>query len=255
MDQTDLLLDALKRMLKARGMTYADVAEGIDLSEASVKRIFSDQSFTLKRLEAICDLLGTNIYELARLTPMHGETPTRQLSLSQEEALADDPALLAYFYLLVTGWTAPRIARRFELDAEANGRLLDALDTLKLIRRLPRNRVRVLTGRRIEWRRNGPVRRLYEARVKSEFLKSSFQARDEMMRLESGELSAASVRILERKIERLAAEFDDLAEADVALPPDQKRAFALLLAFRPWTFWSLVSDPSVLAIGETGGDR
>ena len=33
------LIDALKRMLKAKGITYAVVAEALELSEASVKRI------------------------------------------------------------------------------------------------------------------------------------------------------------------------------------------------------------------------
>lgn len=240
MDQTAELLDALKKTLKSRGMTYADVASGLGISEASVKRIFAEHTFTLRRLEEVCRLVGTNIYELARRTGMRAESAPRELSASQEAALADDPVLLTYFYLLITGWSPTRIARRFGLGRERNSAYLDALDALKLIQRLPRNRARLLTGRRIDWRRNGPVRRLYEARVKAEFLQSRFTAADEVMRLESGELSNVSVSVLKRRIERLAAEFEGYADADVALPADQKRAFALLLAFRPWTFWALV---------------
>lgn len=240
MDQTGQLLDALRKTLKSHGLTYRDVAEGLGISEASVKRIFSEQSFTLKRLEEVCRLVDTNIYELARRTEMRAESPPRELGPSQEQALADDPVLLTYFYLLLTGWTPTRIARRFDLDRSRNAEYLDKLHAIKLIVRLPRNRVRLLTGRRIDWRKNGPVRRLYEARVKTEFLNSRFTAPDEIMRLESGELSRASVSILRRKIESLSAEFEDHAEADVGLPIDQKRAFAVLIAFRPWTFWSLV---------------
>ncbi|MEJ2426311.1 MAG: XRE family transcriptional regulator, partial [Candidatus Thiodiazotropha sp.] len=36
MAQTQQLITALKRTLKAHGLTYADVAERLDLSEASV---------------------------------------------------------------------------------------------------------------------------------------------------------------------------------------------------------------------------
>lgn len=242
MDQSEQLIDALKQTLKSRGMTYRDVARGLGISEASVKRIFAERTFTLRRLEDVCRLLEINIYDLARMTGMRADSPPRELDRSQEQALADDPVLLTYFYLLITGWSAQRIARRFELDADRNGRYLDSLHDLKLIRRLPRNRVRLLTGRRINWRHNGPVRRLYEARVKAEFLKSRFDRPDELMRLESGELSDASVRILQRKLEQLAGEFENYAEADVNLPASQKRAFAMLLAFRPWTFWSLVAS-------------
>ena len=46
------LVDALKRLLKAHDVTYARVAAGLGLSEASVKRMFSRRDFTLQRLEA-----------------------------------------------------------------------------------------------------------------------------------------------------------------------------------------------------------
>jgi len=46
-------MTTLKKQLKAHGKTYADVAELLQLSEASVKRLFAEQSFTLKRLERI----------------------------------------------------------------------------------------------------------------------------------------------------------------------------------------------------------
>jgi len=241
-NQTEQLVDALKGALRSRGVTYRDVAAQLGISEASVKRIFSEKSFTLRRLEDICRLLDTNVYELARQTPMRRESPPRELSNAQEQALADDPVLLTYFYLLITGWKAQRIARRFGLDPASNERCLDALSDLGLVHRLPRNRLRLTTGRRINWRRDGPVRRLYEARVKAEFLHSRFASSDETMRLESGELSDASVRMLQRRIDRLAAEFEDRAEADVDLPATQKRAYAMLLAFRPWTFWGLVEE-------------
>ena len=58
------LVDALKRVLKARGLTYADIARGLDLSEASVKRIFSKRDFTLERLDEVCRLAGIDFAEL-----------------------------------------------------------------------------------------------------------------------------------------------------------------------------------------------
>lgn len=242
MSQTTQLIDALKKALKARGMTYRDVARALRLSESSVKRIFSEETFTLQRLEDLCRLLDTNIYDLAKRTPMKSEGPPQELSVSQERALASDPVLLTYFYLLVTGWKPRRIQRKFDLPTEHNDRFLKTLHRLRLIELLPRSRVRLLTGRRINWLKNGPVRQLYFAQVKAEFLRSQFDAPDELMRLESGELSDASISRLRRKMDLLGAEFVDCAEADLDLPAENKRAFAMLLAFRPWTFWSIV-DP------------
>ena len=56
MSQTDQLLDALKRVLRERGLTYADAAGALELSEASVKRLFSQRQFTLERVERLCEL-------------------------------------------------------------------------------------------------------------------------------------------------------------------------------------------------------
>ena len=56
MPQTHALIEALKRLLKARAVTYAELAQRIGVSEASVKRMFSQKQFTLQRLDQILDL-------------------------------------------------------------------------------------------------------------------------------------------------------------------------------------------------------
>lgn len=242
MTQTEQLVDALKRVLKARGITYRSLAGLLGLSESTIKRNFAEQSFTLQRLEAVTQAIDISLYDLARMTRMKQAEASRNLSEKQEAALAADPILLTYFYLLLTGWTATRIARRFDIDATRSADLLDRLADIGVLQRLPRNRVRLLCGRRINWRRGGPVRRLYEARVKAEFMSSRFDGSDELMRLEAGELSEASVARLRRKIGRLANDFEESVEMDMALRKEQKQAFAMLLAYRPWTFWSLVNE-------------
>jgi DNA-binding Xre family transcriptional regulator len=60
------LVDALKRLLKAHDVTYAKVAAGLGLSEASVKRMFSCRDFTLRRLEDVCRMVGIDFGDLAR---------------------------------------------------------------------------------------------------------------------------------------------------------------------------------------------
>ena len=53
MAQTALIIDTLKRALKLHGKTYADVAEYLQLSEASIKRMFAQHRFSLQRLDAL----------------------------------------------------------------------------------------------------------------------------------------------------------------------------------------------------------
>ena len=78
--------------------------------------------------------------------------------------------------------------------------------------------------------------RVYQQRVKEEFLQSEFKEPLEALHFRSAEISEASARILARKLEHIERDFVELATLDVALPAREKRNVALLVAFRPWVF-------------------
>lgn len=240
MSQTSHMLDTLKRCLRAKGLNYRDVAEALDLSESSIKRLFSEKTFSLQRLEDVCRYLEMSIYDLARMAATRDDQRHDELSDEQEQALADDPILMSYFYLLLVGWSVPRIGRRLALNQVGQNRYLTRLDRLRLIELQPRNRARLLTDSRIRWNPKGPVRRRYEQRVKDEFVAHRFDTAHDTIKLESAELSDASIMVLQRRIDRFAEEFAELTEIDRSLPADQKRGFGILIGARPWTFWNIV---------------
>jgi transcriptional regulator with XRE-family HTH domain len=238
MDETHQLVDALKRCVKARGLTYRALAGRINLSEASVKRLFAERTFTVRRLEQVCKAMDMSVTELLRMIDRRASAVTT-LSLEQESALARDPALLSYFYLLVNGWTDSQILREYQFDDSQIGRLRDLLVALDLIELLPRRRHRLRVGRRLVWRDDGPVRRAYERQVQGEFLRAPFAGRDEFLGWQPAELTDSSIGVLKRKIERLYDEFLQMVEFD-ALSTRPRHSTALLVAFRPWVF-SLVA--------------
>lgn len=240
MSQTGQWINTLKRCLKTRGLTYRDVADALDLSEASIKRLFSERSFSLERLEQVCRMMDMSFSDLARLNDLKYAERQTVLSPGQEAALAGDAILLSYFYLLLNGWKIARIAKRFDLDEPRQIRLLVRLDRLGLIELQPGNRVRLLTARRIQWRRDGPVRRLYEREVKQAFLHDAFAENTAHFGFESAELAPESARLLKRRLNRLTREFDELAEMDVNLGPGEKRGYGLMVALRPWAYWNII---------------
>ena len=244
MNQTNQWIDTVKRCLKARGITYKDVAIALNLSEASVKRLFSARSFSMQRLERICRLMDMSFSDLARLNDLTYEERQTTLSGKQETALAGDPILLSYFYLLLKGWSVDRLTQRFALKETRQIRLLAKLDRLGLIELQPENRVRLLTARRIQWRRDGPVRRLYEQEVKQAFLHDSFSESTAHFGFESAELAPESARLILRRLTRVTREFDELAELDVNLEPTGKRGYGLMVALRPWAYWNIVLNDS-----------
>ena len=89
MPQTDQLIDALKRALKAHRMTYRDVARALDLSEASVKRLFSEKTLSLQRLDAICAMMDIEISDLVQSMNERSQG-LLQLTEVQEREIASD---------------------------------------------------------------------------------------------------------------------------------------------------------------------
>jgi DNA-binding Xre family transcriptional regulator len=248
-DETDRIVDTLKRVLRSRGLTYAALGRQIGLSEASVKRVFAQRTLTLARLESICRVLDLSVQELARLASGAAEGAgggVDSLTEAQEAALAADPQLLACFHLLANGHTPREVATALRADDRLLRRWLARLDALGLLARQPRKRVRLRVGTAINWRRNGPVRRVYEQQVREEFLRAEFTAPGESLQFRSAELSEASRQVMQRRVDRLVAEFADLAELDRRLPGREKRSTGMLVALRPWVlsmFQGLLKRP------------
>ncbi|MDY6947885.1 MAG: helix-turn-helix transcriptional regulator [Pseudomonadota bacterium] len=236
MSECAQIIAVLKRSLKARGTTYRDLARTLRLSEASVKRIFAAETFSLTRLEQICTALGLSIVEVARMAAQQTTPGSQQLTIEQEETLVGDSRLLACFHLLINGHEPTAVARELDLPERDLRRLLVKLDAARLIELQPKLKVRLRTSNVISWRSNGPVRRLYEKQVKQEFLQSEFTGRHESISFASAELSDASAKILARKAELLARDFAELAALDAGLHDKEKRSMGLLLALRPWVF-------------------
>lgn len=240
MNETQRLFDTLKRCLRARGMTYDRLGRALGLSESSVKRLFSEGTFTVTRLERVCRAMDMSIADLARMAA--GESAARRtaesfsLTLEQERALAGNSSLLACFYLLLNGRMVGEIADRLDLSERAMRNFLSQLAAAGLIEIGKGQRVRLHARLPIAWRPDGPVRKLYERQVRAEFLQGEFQANDETLSFHSAELSPASLRIMMRKLDKLAADFADLAALDMALPSRDKTSIAMLLAARPWVF-------------------
>jgi hypothetical protein len=235
MAQVGLLVVELKRHLKAQGITYASLSKQLGLSESSVKRQFARQSFSLRRLEQILNLVGLEIADLVAMMNERREFLT-ELTPEQEDALLADPKLLLMMYLLLNGWSLASITSTFTIDDAEAERLLIRLHRARIIELLPFNRVKLLTARNFTWRKDGPVQRFFVREVQREFLDSSFAGPGEQLRFVAGLLSPASLALLTQSIDRLAREFDEAVRRDAALPHAERSSCSAVFALRPWEF-------------------
>lgn len=142
MKQTQQLLDTLKQQLRAQGKTYRCLAAHLALSEASVKRLFSERTFTLERLEQACDFIGLDIGELAALSRA-AQARLQALTRAQEAEIAEDTALLLVAISVINGFSFNDLLDYYALSEQECIRKLAHLDRLKLIDLLPGNRIQI----------------------------------------------------------------------------------------------------------------
>ena len=225
----------MKKCVRARGMNYAQLGRAIGLSEPSVKRMFSRGTFTLARLDEILAVLELDFYEVARMSRSADEGPS-ELTLEQESALAKDERLLSVFWLIGNGWRFGEVLEEFSISNTELTLAFGRLARLKLIDWGAGERVRLRVRKDFRWRAGGPVKKAYGRRVTQEFLQARFDAPLELLRFESREMSAQSADALKRRLERLVAEFNELAEIDAAAPAGRRVGMAVLVACRPWQF-------------------
>jgi transcriptional regulator with XRE-family HTH domain len=237
MAQTQQLVDALKRSLKAHGLTYSDVARHLRLSEANVKRLFSKRSFTLERLDQVCQIMGMEISDLVQeMNEQAGAAAITGLTLEQEAEIAGNIELLLVTVCVLNRWTMPEIIERFHFTEPQCIQHLAKLDRLRLIELLPKNRVKVLVARNFKWQENGPIQRFFQEKIEADFFSSRFDRQDERLIVVNGMLAESSNRVFQRKMEHLAREFDELNDDDTKLTLEERIGTTVVIALRPWSY-------------------
>lgn len=227
------LVAALKRQLKIQKMTYAQVAVALDLSEASVKRLFSNGQFSLERLISLCNLLGLTLAELSQEAEAGG-TRLRTLTAAQEKELVSDHQLLLVAVCALNHWSMADILAVYRLSETACLQRLLRLDRLGVIRLLPGNRIRLTVARDFDWLPDGPIRSFFDAEGMREFLDSRFSKPGDSLNFTHGMLTEAAIDKLHGELRRLRAVFAELHEASLASPLPKRRGSGLLLALREW---------------------
>ncbi len=235
MAQTSSLHKALKKALKAHGFTYVDVARALDLTEASVKRLFSEQSFSLQRLDQVCHLMDMEISDLVQMMNEQ-QAQLQQLSVEQEKEIANDIVLLMVTVCVLNRWRLEDIIEQYKLSEAECIRKLALLDRLKIIELLPKNRIKLLVAPNFTWRENGPIQKFFQEKIQQEFFSTRFDHKDEQLIVLNGMLSKESNAEFQRKVKKLVREFDELNNDDAGLPLEHRHGHTVVLAMRSWKY-------------------
>ena len=235
MAQRLAIVAELKRSLKEHGLTYEDVARHLKLSHASIKRLFASGDFSLARIDAICELLGLELTELAARMSER-QAPMTRLTHAQEREIVADPRLFLMTWLVLNRWRVEEIVETFRFTTRDVQRYLIKLDRLKLIELQPGNRARLRIANNVSWQPGGPLWRHVHQNLMKEFLDSSFEDPHAEFRFYGTTMSDATLRQIKRALQNVLKECAELAERDQSVPTAQRQGAAYVFAVRPWQY-------------------
>lgn len=226
------LFDSLKLHFKARGMTYADVARALAISEATVKRIFSTRDCSLERFAALCDLAEVDVAELARAAPRESRL-LNQLSWSQEEEVIADEKLFLVAVCVLNQMRLDDILATYALGEAEVITFLMRLERLGILELHANNRIRLNVSRIFAWIPNGPIQR-YVATHAADYFDHPFDAPGELMRIINVRISKSASVALVSRLEQIAREYSEQHAADALLPPAERPVLSVCLGVRHW---------------------
>jgi AcrR family transcriptional regulator len=234
MGQKSQIVAELKRALRASGHTYTEVAKTLDLSVASVKRLFSTEDLSLERVDQICELIGLDLREILDRALDRAE-PVNQLTVSQETELIADPKLLFMTWLVVIRTPFEEMVRDYEFTEREALQYLIRLDRMKVIELQPGNRVRLLVSRHFSWRPGGPVQKFIHQKLLREFFASAFAGPLEEFFFHGGRVSDEALGQIRRALRAASRECAEIIERD-RTTTQPKAGAAFVLALRPWNY-------------------
>jgi hypothetical protein len=227
------LVATIKRELKAQALTYKDVGHALKLSEASVKRVFASERFTVTRLVQVSQLLGFTLAEMLRESTS-SLPPLDILTREQETQLVADDSLLLVAVCSLNHWTLNDITSVYAITKADVVKRLRILDRMGIIELLPGDRIRRRAKRDFDWIPDGPIRGYFAKQGLPDFLKGPFQPNDESLDFANGMLTRSAQAELKLELRRLRSKLVSLHEQSIGAPLTEKDGVGLLLAIRQW---------------------
>ncbi|MEO0392422.1 MAG: helix-turn-helix transcriptional regulator [Pseudomonadota bacterium] len=237
------IFETLKVILRARKITYAQLAKQLGTSEPTVKRMFASRDDKLSRIIRICHILGVPLEDVVAQANRLDIKPL-VLGDAIETQLAEEPAVFHVLILLRDGMGTEDIQQHYGITQADIFRLGQRLEALGLARVETSGRIRILVEQPIAFRRNGPLHdRLMTLNL--DFVRDVFSAEDSDSAgflTQSRQISDATARIIMADIQALKNKLADMARQDqLTLPAEALTSHKLTAAWAPVDFSQLLA--------------
>lgn len=132
----------LKKLLKARKITYKELASKLELSEANIKKILNAEDVSFNRVVKILSLCGVSVEDFFS-TLRESKPQTVKLNSEQEDFFINNPNYYNFFYqLLGANLDCTEVQTNHNLSQLSLDRYLLKLDKLNLIELHENNKIK-----------------------------------------------------------------------------------------------------------------
>jgi transcriptional regulator with XRE-family HTH domain len=219
------ILETLRKILKNRKLTYAQVAARLGVSEQTVKRVFNGDDCPVSRLLEICDVAGVKLADVMQLTENEGEA-FFELTPEQEQHFVDYPSEYRFFIQLLEGKDADAIKAEHGLSDRAVFKYLRQIEALGLCDVLPGNRYTLKVRGDHSFLRNGPLAKKHGTDLMTEMFAFLSEEKNQSDRTTwtstSTRISVDTLRDMKEEMKDLARRYRKIAARESELlPKDQ----------------------------------
>lgn len=234
------LLQALKKTIRARGFTYADLAKRMSVSEVTVKRLFSSDNVSMKHLLSACDVLNVSLLEIAAIARdfSHSEYI---LNDTQDRFFAASPRHYAIFIDLYRRKPASEVKKYWHLSERDFFKILRDLEKLGLLDVHPKNDYRFKMTGPVRVPKQGKLIKLFHAHNIEflEYVQANAERSEHFLQTSEVLLSKEHAAALLNELQEIAKKVRSQSFVDeTTLPASQKESVRWLFAFAPYeTDW------------------
>lgn len=238
------IFDILKKALKVRRVTYSKLGFEIGLSEASVKRMFSEGDCKLSRLLEICEILQISIDDIFERADRLEQEP-QVLSVATEAALAANKSLFSLFILLRESVSEKELEKVFgisENDIFLHARELEKLGLMEI--HATGQRYRVVNRGPIKFRLKGPLNKAMK-NINLNFISRAVdlgETQGAAFVSTSRKVLPDTANLIKQDIEALTKKMSNLARQDQLIAEDKElETFKLVVGWAPIDFSKIMT--------------
>lgn len=159
----------VKRKMRQLNFTQEQLAKELKVSLPTAKRWLAGRGVNLIILRKISEFLGCSFSELILSAEDH-TLESYTYTLEQEKVLSQEPKLLAFLDLLISGKSVAAISSRYNLSSEHVTKMILKLDKIGLLEAHPKERVKLLIHGEPQWIRGGPLSKKFRSVMIEDFL-------------------------------------------------------------------------------------